>query len=60
MEHLFREFWWLVFPLSWMVGAGYQSWLKYSARRDAVELLKTYAQSGREPPPELVAKLSAR
>jgi hypothetical protein len=60
MEDLFRSFWWLIFPLSWFVFGGYQSWLSYKANRDTLDLIKTYAAAGREPPPELLAKLSKR
>jgi hypothetical protein len=60
MEDLFRSFWWLIFPLSWFVFGAYQSWLSYRANRDTLDLIKTYAQAGREPPPELLAKLSKR
>jgi len=57
MEDLFRSYWWLLFPVSWIVFDGFQRWLAYRARRDTLE---SYAASGREPPPELVARLSAR
>jgi amino acid permease len=60
MEEMFRQFWWLIFPLSWFVFGAYQSWLSYRANRDTLDLIKTYAQAGREPPPELLAKLSKR
>jgi len=60
MEDLFRSYWWLIFPLSWFVYSGFQSWLSYRANRDTLELLKSYAASGREPPPELVARLNKR
>jgi len=60
MEDLFRSFWWLIFPLSWFVVGGFRSWLSYKANRDTLDLLKSYAASGREPPPELVAKLNKR
>jgi amino acid permease len=60
MEDLFRSFWWLIFPLSWFVFGAYQSWLSYKANRDTLDLIKSYAQAGRDPPPELLAKLSKR
>lgn len=60
MEDLFRSYWWLLFPLSWFVFGAYQSWLSYKANRDTLDLLKSYAASGREPPPELVARLNKR
>lgn len=58
MEDLFRSYWWLIFPLSWFVFDGFQNWLSYKANRDTLDLLKSYAASGREPPPELVARLN--
>ena len=60
MEDLFSAYWWLIFPLSGMVFSLFQAWLKDRARRDALDVLKSYAQAGREPPPELVAKLDLR
>jgi hypothetical protein len=60
IQDLFRSFWWMIFPLSWFVFDAYQRWLAHRARRDTVELLKTYAASGREPPPELLARLDQR
>lgn len=60
MEDLFRSYWWLIFPLSWFVFGGFQSWLSYKANRDTLDLIKSYAASGREPPAELVARLNKR
>jgi hypothetical protein len=60
VEDLFKQYWWLLFPLFWFVAGGFQSWLSYRANRDTLDLLKSYAASGREPPPELVAKLNKR
>jgi hypothetical protein len=57
---LFRDFWWLIFPLSGIVFGAFQRWLAYRARRDTLDLIKTYAAAGREPPPELVARLNVR
>lgn len=59
-EDIFRQFWWLIFPLSWFVFGAWQSWLSYRANRETLDLIKTYAASGREPPPELMARLSKR
>lgn len=59
-EDLFRQFWWLIFPLSWFVFGAWQSWLSYRANRETLDLIKTYAASGREPPPELLSKLNKR
>jgi hypothetical protein len=60
MEDLFRSYWWLIFPLSWFVFDAFQRWLSYKANRDTLDLIKSYAQAGRDPPPELLAKLNKR
>ena len=60
MEDLFRSFWWLIFPLSSFVFGAYRSWLSYKANRDTLDLIKSYAQTGRDPPPELLARLNKR
>lgn len=59
-EDIFRQFWWLIFPISWFIFGGFESWLSYRAHRETLDLIKTYAASGREPPPELLAKLDKR
>lgn len=59
-EDLFRQFWWLIFPLSAFIYGAWQSWLSYRANQETLDLIKTYAQAGREPPPELMARLNKR
>lgn len=59
-EDLFRQFWWLIFPISWFVFGAWQSWLSYRANQETLDLIKTYAASGREPPPELLNGLNRR
>ena len=54
------SYWWLIFPLSWIVFGAFQSWLGYRARRDALDVLRSYAEAGREPPAALVARLNGR
>ena len=56
---LFRELWWLIFPIAFFAFGAWRNWLTYRANREMLDLIKTYAASGREPPPELLAKLSA-
>jgi hypothetical protein len=60
MYALFNEFWWLVFPLSWFAVSAWRSWLSYRAERETMELMKTYARNGNEPPAGLVARLNPR
>ncbi len=60
MEDLFRHFWWLLFPLTWMVIGGFNSWLDYRRRRDTLDLIKGYAASGKDVPAALLDKLGQR
>jgi len=60
MEDLFRSYWWLVFPLAWFIGSGWQSWLNYRSRRDALRLVQTYAERGQEPPAAVMEALNRR
>ena len=53
MEDLFRDYWWLVFPLSGFVFAGFGMVMNYRMQRDRMDVLKTYADRGQTPPPEL-------
>jgi hypothetical protein len=54
------SYWWVIVPLSWIVFGAFQAWLRFQARRDALDVIKSYAQTGREPPAELLAKLKIR
>lgn len=54
---LFSRYWWLLFPLIFFISAGWNSFMSYKRTKAKVELLKTYAQSGNTPPPELIAAL---
>ena len=57
MEDLFRSYWWLLFPLSWFVIGGWQSWLNYRKHRDSLDIIRRYADSGKDIPPGLIDKL---
>ncbi|MDB5423027.1 MAG: hypothetical protein JWQ29_443 [Phenylobacterium sp.] len=54
MEEIFRSYWWLLFPIGFFVFGAWDRWLAYRRSRDQLELLKSYASQGKEPPPELV------
>ena len=58
MSGLIDSFWWLLVPLSWFAILGWNAWLAERARRDAMDLIQTYVRSGRDAPPELLAKLN--
>jgi hypothetical protein len=62
MEDLFRQFWWLIFPVMGM-GYGLVGMIagmnqQRRAQDRAADLLRTYAEQGKEPPPELFKALS--
>lgn len=57
MTDLFRDFWWLLFPMSFMVLGAFRAWLDYRARREVVDALRDLAKSGREAPAALISQL---
>lgn len=57
MTELFHSYWWLLFPLGWFVYAGWASWLNYRRQRETLDIVRRYADSGREIPPELMKVL---
>lgn len=57
MYDLFRDFWWLMFPMTFMVLGAFRAWLNYRARREVVQALRELAAEGRDPPAALVAAL---
>jgi len=54
---LFESFWWLLFPLGFFIAQGWGSFMRYKRAQSKIELLKTYAAAGKEPPADLVAAL---
>ena len=55
---LFRDFWWLMFPMSFMVLGAFRAWLNYRARREVVSALRDLAAKGQEPSAALLAELN--
>lgn len=58
-EELFRDFWWLMFPIFGMVMALTGTFTSERRTRNVIDLIKTYTDRGQEPPPELL-KLAAK
>lgn len=54
MEDIFRSYWWLMFPIGFFLDGAWERWLAYRRSRDHLDLIRTYADQGKEPPPELV------
>jgi len=61
MDHdfywLFSRFWWLIFPLFWMGWAVVWGWSRHSRANRALDIIKSYADQGKDPPPALVKNL---
>jgi len=64
MEHdfywLFNRFWWLIFPIFWMIARIVRLSLRHSNANRALDIIKTYADQGKDPPAELLAALRDR
>jgi hypothetical protein len=61
MDHdgysLFTHYWWLIFPLFWMAIAMARLWSRHSRANRALDIVKSYADQGKEPPAELMKSL---
>ena len=53
----FSHFWWLIFPLFWMVIVLAWGWSRHSRANRALDIIKSYADQGKDPPPELMKSL---
>jgi len=51
------SFWWLLFPLAFFLSAGWDSWMKYRRHQATLDMLKSFAASGKEPPEGLLKAL---
>lgn len=63
MDHdaydLFSRFWWLIFPLFWMGAVVMAQWSRHARANRALDILKTYADQGKDPPPDLLKSLQS-
>lgn len=61
MDHDFTDlvsrFWWVIFPLFWMIFALFLGWSRHARANRALDIVKTYADQGKDPPPELLRNL---
>jgi hypothetical protein len=51
---LFRGYWWLIFPLFGMFMAFWGMFSSERRTRHLLELMKSYSDQGKDPPPDLV------
>lgn len=59
MADTFRHFWWLIFPMFWFVAGGMRLWMRYRQQQAWLEVAKTYAAQGKDPPPEIGRALTS-
>jgi hypothetical protein len=61
MDHdffwLFNRYWWLIFPIFGMAMGVMAMWQRHARANRTIDLIKSYADQGKEPPPELLAAL---
>lgn len=50
---LFNQYWWLVFPLGFMIVGVIRLVLKDEEKRRIMALIRTYTDQGKDVPPEL-------
>lgn len=58
MTDLFRDFWWLLFPASFIALGAFRAWLDCRARLETIRTLRELAARGREPPAALLGQLN--
>ena len=56
---LFYSFWWLIFPIFGMAMGVMSMWQRHARANRTIDIIKSYADQGKEPPPELLAALRA-
>jgi hypothetical protein len=55
---VWRDYWWLVFPLAAALGSGWYHWVSYQRAKAVLETLRAFADAGAEPPEQLLNSLS--
>lgn len=58
-ETLFWSFWWLIFPIGGMLMGLFAMMAHYNHRKEALRIIKSYADQGKEPPAALLDALKS-
>ncbi len=58
MADLFRQFFWIIFPIFGMGVGAFAIWNEFSRQKKALEVLKVYAEKGTEPPASVLDVLT--
>jgi hypothetical protein len=56
---LFNHYWWLIFPVGWGLAGLVRAYFRHQRAQQAMEVLKSYVDQGKEPPQELVTLFKA-
>jgi len=56
---IFRQFFWLIFPIMGMGMGAFSIWNEFSRQKKALEVLKVYAEKGQEPPESVLQILGS-
>ncbi|ESQ76371.1 hypothetical protein [Asticcacaulis sp. AC402] len=56
-EQLFRDYWWLIFPIGGMLMGVFGMFSHHHHRTETLRILKSYADQGKEPPAFLLDAL---
>lgn len=54
MEDLFRQYFWIIFAVLGMGIGALSVWSTFRTRQKELDILRTYAERGAEPPPQLL------
>jgi hypothetical protein len=51
---VFAGFWWLIFPIMGFAFGGFGMFMRHRQSQKALDILKAYADQGKDPPPEVL------
>lgn len=57
MEDLFRHYFWIIFAVLGMVIGMISVWSTFKTRQKELDILRTYAERGAEPPPQVLQSI---
>lgn len=52
------DYWWVLFPMAAFGFAGWGQWLNYRRQKALLDVVRTYAEKGQEPPREVLDALA--
>jgi hypothetical protein len=54
LTDIFISLWWLIFPIMGFAFGGFAMFARHRQNQKALDILKTYVEQGRDPPPEIL------